>query len=166
MGWFDGRSTTTRSNRSSSPNLYYVRRKASPSRSKSGYSTHHSRHSAPSIFSLGRTGGRSSPAASMFSAFSSSSRRARPREGFVQRMIHSIKRLLRDIYRYMRRHPIKVLLLVIVPLLTSGVLPNAANPGHGGIGGGLGGLGGVGGMGGKGLSESVSGLVSLAKMFA
>ncbi|KAJ5818324.1 hypothetical protein N7474_003915 [Penicillium riverlandense] len=178
MGWFDGRSTT-RSNRSSSPNLYYVRRKASPSRSKSGYSTHHSRHSAPSIFSLGRSGGRSSPATSMFSAFSSSSRRARPREGFVQRMIHSIKRLLRDIYRYMRRHPIKVLLLVIVPLLTSGVLPkllgmvglrlppgvmhalggSAANPGHGGIGGGLGGMG---GMGGKGLSE----LVSLAKMFA
>lgn len=104
----------------------------------------------------------------------------------MQRMIHSIKRLLRDIYRYMRRHPIKVLLLVIVPLLTSGVLPkllgmvglrlppgvmhafggSAAKTGHGGFGSGLGGLEGMGGMGGKGLSESVSGLVSLAKMFA
>jgi hypothetical protein len=37
-------------------------------------------------------------------------------------MVHFIKRLLRDIYDYARRHPIKVLLLVIVPLLTSGVL--------------------------------------------
>lgn len=37
-------------------------------------------------------------------------------------MIHYIKRLLRDIYHYARRHPIKVFLLVIMPLLTSGVL--------------------------------------------
>ncbi|KAF7597428.1 hypothetical protein BBP40_003675 [Aspergillus hancockii] len=37
-------------------------------------------------------------------------------------MVHSIKRLLRDIYYYARRHPVKVLLLVIVPLLASGVL--------------------------------------------
>ncbi|KAJ5364422.1 uncharacterized protein N7496_010135 [Penicillium cataractarum] len=183
MGWFDGPSSTTKS----SSGGYYVRRRGSPTRSvksssssHKGYSsTHHGRHSAPSIFSLGRgtTGRSSSP--SVFSSFSSSSRRARPREGFVQRMIHSIKKLFRDIYRYARRHPVKVFLLVILPLLTSGVLPKllamvglrlphgvaSALGSAGAARGGLGGMEGVGGAG-KGLSESVSGLVSLAKMFA
>lgn len=145
MGWFDGRSSASSSN-------YYSRRR-SPSR-RSAYSTYHSRHSAPSFFNLGGSRyGRSSP-----SIFSSSSRRARPRAGFIQRMVHYIKRLFRDIYEYARRHPIKVFLLVIVPLFTSGVLPkllamiglrlpkgisdnlgNAANSGRGGeeLGGGI-----------------------------
>ncbi|KAJ5084352.1 hypothetical protein NUU61_008931 [Penicillium alfredii] len=168
MGWFDGRS--------SSSSYYYVRRR-SPTR-KSGYSTHHPRHSASSIFSLGGRGGggggRSSP--SVFSSFSSSSRRARPREGFVQRLIRSIKRLFRDIYRYAREHPIKVFMLVILPLLTSGVLPKLLAmvglrlpPGvlHA-LGGSAPstGRGGFGDMDGKGLSDSVNGLVGLAKMFA
>lgn len=97
-------------------------------------------------------------------------------------MIHSIKKLFRDIVRYARKHPVKVFFLVILPLLTSGVLvkllamvglrlPHGVASALGGAGGaarGVGGmegaLGGVGG--GKGLSDSVSGLVSLAKMFA
>lgn len=165
-----------------------MRRRGSPTRSHKGhsssshkgYSTHHARHSAPSIFSLGRstTGRSSSP--SVFSSFSSSSRRARPREGFVQRMIHSIKKLFRDIYRYARKHPVKVFLLVILPLLTSGVLPKllamvglrlphgvASALGSSGAGASAArGFGGMEGAAGKGLSESVSGLVSLAKMFA
>lgn len=97
-------------------------------------------------------------------------------------MIHSIKKLFRDIYRYARRHPVKVFLLVILPLLTSGVLPKllamiglrlphgvaSALGGAGAARGGMGGMGGMEGIGGagKGLSESVNGLVSLAKMFA
>ncbi|KAL3489154.1 hypothetical protein BJX62DRAFT_163574 [Aspergillus germanicus] len=112
MGWFDGRSSTSG---------YYVRKKdKSPSRrSTSGYSTHHSRHSAPSIFSFsGSRTGRSSPSA--FS--SSSSRRARPRSGFIQRIVRYIKRLFRDISSYARRHPMKVFMLVVLPLITSGVL--------------------------------------------
>ncbi|KAJ5157531.1 uncharacterized protein N7482_008631 [Penicillium canariense] len=177
MGWFDGTSSK------SSSGGYYVRRRGSPTRSQKGssssshkgYSTNHARHSAPSIFSLGRGGGRSrSP--SVFSSFSSSSRRARPREGFVQRMIQSIKKLIRDIYRYARHHPIKVFLLVILPLLTSGVLPkllamvglrlpHGVTSALGGAGAARG-FGEMGGGGGKGLSESVNGLVSLAKMFA
>lgn len=149
MGWFDGRSSTSSSH-------YYVRRR-SPSRK--GYSTYYSR-SAPSIFS----------------SFSSSSRRARPRAGFIQHLIHSIKRLLRDIYRYLRRHPLKVFLLVILPLLTSGVLPKLL----GMVGlrlppGVLNALGGsaanysrgeLGAIGGSGLSENVNRLMNIAKMFA
>ncbi|ETN38789.1 uncharacterized protein HMPREF1541_06827 [Cyphellophora europaea CBS 101466] len=66
-------------------------------------------------------------ASSFFSSFSGagggsrgyySSSRARPRHGFMNR----IKKFLRDIYSYMRRHPIKVFMLVVMPLLTSGAL--------------------------------------------
>jgi hypothetical protein len=97
-------------------------------------------------------------------------------------MIHSIKKLFRDIVRYARKHPVKVFFLVILPLLTSGVLvkllamvglrlPHGVASALGGAGGGARGFGGMEGAmggvgGGKGLSESVSGLVSLAKMFA
>ena len=64
-------------------------------------------------------------ASSFFSSFGggSSSRghhhsRARPRSGFINR----IRRFLREIYSYMRRHPLKVFLLVIMPLITGGAL--------------------------------------------
>ncbi|KAJ6020827.1 hypothetical protein N7540_006331 [Penicillium herquei] len=170
MGWFDGPSS-----RSSNSNGYVRRRtssRASSPRKSSSYSTYHRGSSAPSIFSLGRgSGGRSSP--SVFSSFSSSSRRARPREGFVQRLIHSIKKLFRDIYRYAREHPLKVFMLVILPLLTSGILPKLLamigirlpHGVMGALGGAPAGARGL-EMGSSGLSDSVKSLVSLAKMFA
>ncbi|CAI7673584.1 unnamed protein product [Penicillium viridicatum] len=171
MGWFDVSSGG------------YVRRRSSPTpsshsthsrRSKSGYSsTHHTRNSAPSFFGGlggGRTGGRSSP--SVFSSFSSSSRRARPRQGFVQRMLRDIKRLFRDIYRWARRNPMKVFMMVIVPLLTSGVLPkllamigirlpHAVTSALGGAAKSSGA-----GGGGRGMGENISSLMNIAKMFA
>ncbi|KAI1613950.1 hypothetical protein EDD37DRAFT_475867 [Exophiala viscosa] len=81
------------------------------SRSPSGRSHHYSSRpaysrSASSFFSFG--GGGSSRGHG----------RARPRSGFVNR----IRRFLREIYSYMRRHPLKVFLLVIMPLLTGGAL--------------------------------------------
>ncbi|KAB8230676.1 hypothetical protein ETB97_003053 [Aspergillus alliaceus] len=154
MGWFDARSSAASS---------HSARKRSPSR-RSTYSTHHSRHSTPSVFSFnsgGSRAGRSSP-----SAYSSSSRRARPRSGFVQKVVHIIKRLLRDIYKYAREHPIKVLLLVLIPLLTSGVLQKLFAM----IGIRLpknifGGQGGQSREGGKdGIMENLSSLMSIAKM--
>ncbi|KAJ5774611.1 hypothetical protein N7457_009507 [Penicillium paradoxum] len=169
MGWFDGKSTAS--------SVGHVRRRSPASsthsgrssRSKSGHSTHHSQKSAPSFLGT-RSGGRSSP--SVFSSFSSSSRRARPREGFVQRMIRDIKRLFRDIYRWARRNPMKVFMMVIVPLLTSGVLPRllamigirlphaitkalgGSSKSHGSDNGG-----------GRGMSEHISSLMNIAKMF-
>ncbi|KAI9923633.1 hypothetical protein ASPWEDRAFT_107421 [Aspergillus wentii DTO 134E9] len=163
MGWFDGPSSSVVSSSSNT-------RRRSPSR-RSTYSTHHPRGSAPSIFSFGaggggsrvggsHVGGRSSP--SVFST-SSSSRRARPRKGFVQRVVRYIKRVLRDIYDYARQHPVKVFILVIVPLVTSGVLQkllsmvgirlpksifgNMAKPGE------------------AGMKEGLNGIMNIAKMF-
>ncbi|KAK1240940.1 hypothetical protein MKX07_006373 [Trichoderma sp. CBMAI-0711] len=45
-----------------------------------------------------------------------------PREGFVQRCIKQLKRLLRDLQHYAKRHPWKVFFLVILPLVTGGAL--------------------------------------------
>lgn len=55
---------------------------------------------------------------------SSSYYRRRPRDGYIQRMIHKIKRMMRDAYGYARRHPMKVFMLVIMPLITGGALAN------------------------------------------
>lgn len=94
-------------------------------------------------------------------------------------MIRRIKRLLRDIWSYARRHPVKVFLFVIVPLITGGVLQKLlAMVGlrlPGGLMGnrsefeqmsrrGLGSIGG-GGVGGAGLGDSINGLMTVAKMF-
>jgi hypothetical protein len=91
-------------------------------------------------------------------------------------MIRSIKRLFRDIYRYARQHPMKVFMLVIVPLVTSGVLvkllamvglrlPQGILSALGG-GASHSARGGFGEPQGPGFSEGISGLMSLAKMFA
>lgn len=65
--------------------------------------------SASSFFSLGGGGGGSS---------SRGHGRARPRSGFLNR----IRRFLREIYSYLRRNPVKVFLLVLMPLITGGAL--------------------------------------------
>ena len=116
-----------------------------------------------------------------------SSSRARPRSGLVERT----RRFLRKVYDYMRRHPLKVFMLVIMPLLTSGALIKLLSrfgvrlprnieslfggSGSRGIGadgryyarGGARDFGGgtaLPGMGG-GIGESVSGVMKLAQMF-
>ncbi|PWY76187.1 hypothetical protein BO70DRAFT_90719 [Aspergillus heteromorphus CBS 117.55] len=156
MGWFPFDRKP-----SSSSSHHHTRRRSSPS-GRSTYSNQRARHSAPSLFSMNGGGsrvGRSSP--SVFS--SSSSRRARPRSGFVQRVVHSIKRLLRDIYDYARRNPMKVMMLVVIPLLTSGVLqkllaligirlPKNLFGGNSPRSGG------------NGLSDNLHGLMNIAKM--
>ena len=162
MGWFDTRSSVSSSSHG------HVRRR-SPSR-RSVYSSYHARSSAPSLLGGGGGGshrGRSSP--SIFST-SSSSRRARPRAGFVQRVIRYIRNLLRDLYDYARRHPVKVFMMVIVPLVTSGVLqrlmrmigvplPRKIFGGGGGNGGH-----GHGHGGGDGLKDQIMSFMNVAKM--
>lgn len=160
MGWFD-----TRSSVSSSSNGYVRRR--SPSR-RSVYSSYHARSSAPSLLGGGSGShrGRSSP--SIFST-SSSSRRARPRAGFVQRVIRYIRNLLRDLYDHVRRHPVKVFMMVIMPLLTSGVLQKLLRmigvslPRKIFGGGGSGGHG-HGHGGGDGLKDQIMSFMNVAKM--
>ncbi|EXJ81479.1 hypothetical protein A1O3_07772 [Capronia epimyces CBS 606.96] len=83
-------------------------RSRSPSRKTHYYASRPSySRSASSFFSLGAGGSSSRGHA-----------RARPRSGFINR----IRRFLREIYSYLRRHPVKVFLLVIMPLITGGAL--------------------------------------------
>jgi hypothetical protein len=45
-----------------------------------------------------------------------------PRQGFIQKTYKQLKRLLRDLVHWAKRHPWKVFFLVIMPLITGGAL--------------------------------------------
>lgn len=114
--------------------------------------------------------------------------RARPRRGFVAK----VRRWLRELYEYMKRHPLKVFMLVILPLITGGALTKilsvvgirlppsieralgssmtrgtGANQRYFANGGARDFAGGsaLDGMMGAGLGGSLGGLLSMAKMF-
>lgn len=53
---------------------------------------------------------------------SSSYYKRSPRTPFLKRMYEQLRRLLRSLIRYMKRNPIKVFILVIMPLVTGGAL--------------------------------------------
>ncbi|KAK3329787.1 hypothetical protein B0H66DRAFT_37822 [Apodospora peruviana] len=64
---------------------------------------------------------------SFFSGFGGGSRspsyyKRSPRPNFVSRVLKRLKRLLRDLVYYAKRHPVKVFMLVIMPLITGGAL--------------------------------------------
>lgn len=90
-------------------------------------------------------------------------------DGYINKMLSQIKLYLRRLYDYARRHPVK-LLMMILPLLTGGALAGIlANFGirlPRGIEGMMGGKGGPGGssMGGMG-GGGVEGMMKMAKMF-
>ncbi|KAK2738273.1 hypothetical protein FQN57_007136 [Myotisia sp. PD_48] len=137
---------------------------SSKRRPSSVYLSSHTRHSAPALFNLGPKSNYSM-GSSIFSFGGSSSRRAKPRSGFISRMVRKIRRLFRDIMHYMKRHPMKTLMMVVMPLLTSGVLakllsvvgvrlPHSLSRGGSDFGS----------SGGSGFGD-MSGLFSLAKMF-
>lgn len=53
---------------------------------------------------------------------STSHYRRSPRPNFLTRAYKQLKRLLRDLVYYAKRHPLKVFTLVVVPLITGGFL--------------------------------------------
>lgn len=87
-------------------------------------------------------------------------------------MMRKIKKLFRDIMHYMKRHPMKVFFLVILPLITGGVLQKLLAsvgiriPGLAALSKGGGGGGSHDPLSGEGIAGGVSGLMSLAKAFA
>lgn len=103
---------------------------------------------------------------------SSHSSRARPRGGYVDRILSKVKRYLRRLYDYARKHPVKLIMLLL-PLLTGGALAGVlakfgirlpaglANLVPGG-GGGRHGFGGRSDRGGEG---GVQDLMKIAQMF-
>jgi hypothetical protein len=80
---------------------------------------------------------------------SSSYYRRRPRDGYISRLVEKFRHLLRELWYYIRRNPLKVLMLV-VPLVSGGALAAVARQfgvkvpdilAGGGGGGGMGGFG-------------------------
>ncbi|KAL2176046.1 uncharacterized protein P884DRAFT_330848 [Thermothelomyces heterothallicus CBS 202.75] len=53
---------------------------------------------------------------------SSSYYKRSPRPGFTARLVRKLRRLLRDLLYYAKRHPVKVFTLVLMPLVTGGAL--------------------------------------------
>ena len=80
-------------------------------------------------FSKGSSSHRSSrsPARSSYSHRSGTSYYKRsPRRNLIQRLLHKLKHMFREMYYYARRHPVKVFFLIIMPLITSGALATVA----------------------------------------
>lgn len=113
------------------------------------------------------------------SRYSSTSHyRRRPRDGYINRIVHQIKRYIRELYGYARRHPLKVFMLLVMPLITGGALHNilkrfgirlpagmsrAMNNFGGGRGGFAGDRGGFSDLGGSG---GVQNIMRIAQMFS
>lgn len=150
-----------------------------------------------SIFGGGSEGKHSASRSSFFGGFgsgrSSSYYKRSPRQGYLKRIYAKLRRLLRDLIYYMKKNPMKVFMLVIMPLITGGALTTllakfglrlpaglqklfgGANGGRGGGGyeysrtkvegplGAMGGLGGVANM--VGGMGGIGSAMSLAKMF-
>lgn len=176
---------------------YAGRTSVSPSRGQGrGYYTRPSyTRSASSLFggsahsdSHPRSNSRASSSRGLFGVFSSgggasSHYKRRPRDGYIAYLLHRLQRMVRELWHYARRHPVKAFFAVIVPLLSAGgavhgllkqfgvrlpMMDGAARRGGGGYYGSSGyssssGLGGFGGenswMGGAGS------LMQIAKAF-
>ncbi|KAK0624727.1 hypothetical protein B0T17DRAFT_616912 [Bombardia bombarda] len=88
---------------------------------RSSSSHHKDKEKDRSFFNLGNAS-----RSSFFSGFggnrSPSYYKRSPRPNFVSRVLRRLKRLLRDLVYYAKRHPLKVFMLVIMPLITGGAL--------------------------------------------
>ncbi|KAH8602727.1 hypothetical protein B0O99DRAFT_604065 [Bisporella sp. PMI_857] len=123
MGWFDNSSvadwapSSSKRHRSRSPKRYN-------SSSGSIFGSGHAKHNASShsIFGAGDHRHNSSRS-SFFGNFGKTSHYKRsPRPGYLQSAYKKLRRLLRDLIHYAKKHPIKVFMLVIMPLITGGAL--------------------------------------------
>ncbi|KAB8302404.1 hypothetical protein EYC80_005825 [Monilinia laxa] len=149
MGWFDGASESGRSHSSrhhSSTHSHPGKKHHSTSRS-----THHknssglrgsvlgstspkSSHShrersrsrtrgSGSIFGSGDAKHNSSRGSFFgFNSRSTSHYKRSPRPNYLKSIYQKLRQLLRDLIYYMKRHPVKVFMLVIMPLITGGAL--------------------------------------------
>ncbi|KAK6954026.1 hypothetical protein Daesc_003988 [Daldinia eschscholtzii] len=140
MGFFDWEdddadsvvSTSTRKSHSTthhrssksrdSPRSHRSKRHSGSSSVFGGGDSHYNKHSSSrsSFFGLGNGSTRSF--FSLGGGRSNSYYKRQPRSSFIQRTVKKLRRLLRDLIYYAKRHPIKVFMLVIMPLITGGAL--------------------------------------------
>ncbi|KAF2863540.1 hypothetical protein K470DRAFT_274419 [Piedraia hortae CBS 480.64] len=46
--------------------------------------------------------------------------RRRPRDGYIAQLVHRLKRMVRELWAYAKRHPLKAFFAIVVPLLSAG----------------------------------------------
>jgi len=90
----------------------------------------------PSWFGISSSSSHRRPSSSRFSTSSrhssdygrsgSSFYKRRPRDGFINRLLYKLKHLIRELWYYARRNPLKVFAFVIMPLISGGVLASFA----------------------------------------
>lgn len=196
MGWLDGGRSysytegtrsrghsparSTRSTRSTGSKGYYTR--PSANRSSSSFFGTTNNRSSSSFFGGNNNNNRSS--SSFFGGFGGASRgygsgsshyKRSPRQGYIGYLFHKLQRMLRELWYYARRHPMKAFFAVIVPLLSAGGAigglmkqfgvrnPMASMSSRGG--GGYYGSSGYGGDKGGGLMDNLGSVMQIAKAF-
>jgi hypothetical protein len=100
-------------------------RSRSNTRSTSGRSGYYARptNSRSNSTFFGGAGGNHSSSRGFFSSTGSggsSHYKRRPRDGYISYLVHRLQRLLRELWQYFRRHPVKAFFAVIVPLISAG----------------------------------------------
>lgn len=136
MGLLDGRSNSySGSRREHSPSARSTRSHHSSSGKDKSYFVRPAArtHSSGSIFGGSTNGGRDNYSSSrglfggssrgIFSGFgggSSSYYKRSPRQGYIGYLYAKLRRMLRELWYYARRHPMKAFFAVVVPLLSAG----------------------------------------------
>jgi len=110
MGWFDGASEV---------NSHHSGHSHSHSHSHSGGRKKQS--TSQSFFGLG-TSHHNSSRSSFFGGRSNSYYKRSSRKGYLNKLYQQLRRLLRDLLYYLKKNPVKVFFLVIMPLITGGAL--------------------------------------------
>lgn len=173
-------------------------RSRSNTRSTSGRSGYYARPSnsrSSSYFGGAAGNGNHSSSRGFFSSTGSggsSHYKRRPRDGYISYLVHRLQRLIRELWQYFRKHPVKAFFAVIVPLISAGgavgglmkglgfrippglssVFGGNTNRGGGGYygsrgyGGSSSGFGSMfGGGGGGGMMDNAGNILKIAKMF-
>ncbi|KAK1062360.1 hypothetical protein LTR12_010329 [Friedmanniomyces endolithicus] len=196
MSFFTGKSHSDNDRDRPSHSRSHTRSAYSPSRSStthtyasgngSGYSQRPSNPRGPSSSffntSLGASTSRGIFGGSNGGGGGSSYYKRRPRDGYITYLLHKLQRMIKELWAYARRHPVKAFFAVVVPLLSAGgaigglmrqfgvrlpmgdMLGGGRGMGGGGFGGRGGGFGGE-SLGGGGWMDGAGSLMQVAKAF-
>ncbi|KAK3048111.1 hypothetical protein LTR09_010450 [Extremus antarcticus] len=113
------RSTRSTHSSASKSGNYFVR----PSAGSRTHSSSHNNHSSSrGIFDTGRSSGSSRGIFGFGGGGGSGSSyyKRSPRQGYVSYLYNKLRRMLKELWYYARRHPMKAFFAVIVPLLSAG----------------------------------------------
>lgn len=184
MGLFDGRSYSESERLGVPRTSSYGRshsRGVSPARSAKSTGNGHGYYSRPN-YSRSASGGSffGTTSRGIFGNGNSSSYyKRRPRDGYISYLMQKLQRMIKELWVYARRHPVKAFFAVIVPLLSAGGaihgllrqfgvrmpfgLDGATGRGGGGYYGSSGYGGGRGGS--SNWMDNAGGLMQIAKAF-